>query len=131
MHYCSASFKDNIQMKRRIHKRAESIKLKGEEITEDGTIKRGVVYLPETKPGIGYREMLNKLTAEQKKEYLKKLEEANTVLHFTVDDKKFRLLCGLKELLARKKIVKQMKLVPAIVEEYPTYDAFEVEIDFL
>jgi len=40
-------------------------------------------------------------------------------------------LCGLKELLARKKIVKQMKLVPAIVEEYPTYDAFEVEIDFL
>jgi hypothetical protein len=41
------------------------------------------------------------------------------------------LRCGVKEILARKKLIKQMHLIPAIVEEYPTYDAFEVEIDFL
>ena len=131
IHYCSASFKDNVQMKRRIHKRAESIKLKGEEITDDGTLRRGVVYLPETKPGIKYREMLEKLTHEQKQQYLQKLTHANKDLRFVIDNKKFRLLCGLKELLARKKIIKNLGLIPAIVEEYPTYDAFEVEIDFI
>lgn len=131
IHYCSASFKDNVQMKRRIHKRAESIKLKGEEITEDGTLRRGVAYLPETKPSVRYREMLAKLSDEQKKTYMQKLEQANQTLHFIIDDKKFRLLCGLKELLARKKIIKQRGLIPAIVEEYPTYDACEVEIDFV
>ncbi len=131
IHYCNASFKDTVQMKRRIHKRAESIKRKGEEITNDGTLKRGVAYLLETKPGVGYRELLEKLTDEQKKQYLQKLNEANKHLHFTVDGIKFRLLCGLKELQARKKVIKQHGLIPAIVEEYPTYDAFEVEIDFL
>ena len=131
IHYCNASFKDNVQMKRRIHKRAESIKLKGETITDDGTLIRGVVYLPETKPGVGYRQILETLTQEQKQEYMQKLNEANEKLQFTADDKKFRLLCGIKEILARKKIIKQMNLIPAIVEEYPTYDAFEVEIEFL
>ncbi|MFA6888938.1 MAG: radical SAM protein [Candidatus Woesearchaeota archaeon] len=131
IHYCSASFKDTVQMKRRIYKRAESIKLKGEEITDDGTLIRGVAYLLETKPGIKYREMLQALTNEQKQEYIQKLNNINKNLHFTVDDKKFRLLCGKKEILARKKLIKQMNLIPAIVEEYPTYDAFEVEIDFL
>ncbi len=131
IHYCSASFKDNVQMKRRIHKRAESIKLKGETITDDGTLIRGVVYLPEKKKGIKYREMLETLTEEKKQQYMQKLEQANKILQFTIDDKKYRLLCGKKEILARKKLIKQMCLIPAIVEEYPTYDAFEVEIDFL
>ena len=138
IHYCSSAFKDNIQMRRRIKKRAESIMTTKEEMTEDGTIMKGIVYLKEFVPGVGYKKKLE--AVENKEELLKKLTAARESLlqkkiitDIDIDDKKYRLLCPIREIKRKMcaKAVKEAGYVPAIVEEYPTQDAFEVEVDFL
>ena len=47
------------------------------------------------------------------------------------DPKKNRLLIDKKLVKKHKKMMKQLGLTPSIVAEYPTWDAMEVEIDFL
>ena len=47
------------------------------------------------------------------------------------DPQKNRLLMDKKLVKKHKKMVKQLGLTPSIVAEYPTWDAMEVEIDFL
>ncbi len=135
IHYCSASFKDNIQMRRRLERRAASIKKKYDILTPDGTISHGVIYLNNLVPGIGYNE---KMAAVNKEVVLRQLKEAKYCLEkksyfslLDIDEKKIRILCSERELRRRKENIKRMNLVPAIVEEYPTYDALEVELDFL
>ncbi len=133
IHYCSAQFKDKIQLRRRILKRAESIKKEYEQLTEDGTITKGVIYLKDLVPGIGYKELLKK---QNKKQRVNELELYKTKLlslftNLDIDETKFRLCCSVKELKKNKAKAKKLGLVPAIVEEYPTHDAIEVEIDLL
>lgn len=135
VHYCSASFKDNVQMRRRIQKRAESIKQPYEEITGEGTLRKGVIYLKEYNPHL---TTTNSKTEQEKKVLLKKLmyykailEAEHTFSKIIIDEKKLRLLCSVVEIKQKQATVKKKELVPAIVEEYPTYDALEVEIDFL
>ena len=43
VHYCSSSFKDGVQMKNRLMRRARNIKKEYEEITEDATLILGVI----------------------------------------------------------------------------------------
>ncbi len=43
VHYCSSSFKDGIQMKRRLMRRAKNIRKEYEEITDDATLILGVI----------------------------------------------------------------------------------------
>ncbi len=135
MHYCTAAFKDNVQMRRRIQKRAESIKQPYEEITGEGTLRKGVIYLKEYNPHL---TTANSKTEQEKKMLLKKLMYYKGILDaehilstIVIDEKKLRLLCPVAEIKQKQATVKKKELVPAIVEEYPTYDALEVEIDFL
>lgn len=137
MHYCSASFKDNVQMRRRIQKRAESIKQPYEEITGEGTLRKGVIYLKGYSPQSNTSTNTYK-TGQQKDDILKKLvyykgilEAEHTFSKIIIDEKKLRLVCPVTEIKQKQEILKKKELVPAIVEEYPTYDALEVEIDFL
>ncbi len=138
IHYCSSAFKDNIQMRRRIKKRAESIMTVKEEMTEDGMIRKGIVYLKELVPGVGYKKKLE--AVENKDELIQKLTAARNLLlekkaltDIEIDEKKYRLLCPIREIRRKMcaKAVKDAGYVPAVVEEYPTADAFEVEIDFV
>ncbi len=43
VHYCSSAFKDGIQMRRRLMRRAKNIKKDYEEITEDATLILGII----------------------------------------------------------------------------------------
>ncbi len=43
VHYCSSSFKDGVQMRRRLMRRAKNIKKEYEEITDDATLILGVI----------------------------------------------------------------------------------------
>lgn len=43
VHYCSASFKDGIQMRNRLKRRADNVALRTDVVTADGTIIRGIV----------------------------------------------------------------------------------------
>ena len=136
VHYCTARLKDNVQMRNRIKLRANSIKKRFDKVSEDGTLIRGAIYLNELLPV--NKKRISSLNEKKRKDILKKLTELNTILkkefrinEIIVDKQKLRLLTSEKTIrkLAEQITPKLFKL--AIVEEYPTYDEFEVEIDFI
>ena len=138
IHYCTATLKDKVQMRKRIKLRANSIKKSYDSVSEDGTLIRGIIYLNELAPLGNYKKKINSLKPEKKQKLMAKLKELKSILkkefnieNIETDRKKFRLLASVKTVknLAKKITPKLFKL--AIVEEYPTYDEFEVEIIFL
>ncbi len=137
VHYCTVTLKDKVQMSNRIRRRAKNIKNPYDKISQAGTLIRGVIYLNEFLPKANYRKKLSSISRSRKQSLLKKLNELNSILkkefkiNTEIDKNKLRLLTSEKTVktLSRKIHPKLFKL--AIVEEYPTYDAFEVEIEFL
>lgn len=135
-HYCTAKLKDCVQVKKRLERRAEQVALRFDEKTEDGTLVRGCAYLPEMKPGAGYHQKLKSADSvklisglkEKRKELLTLLKgSAESVV---VDEKKLRLLLDPKLVKKQAKKIRQAGLEPARVEEYPTQDGFEVDVEF-
>lgn len=53
IHFCSSSFKDGVQLRRRLIRRAEHICTDYQAITEDGTLVRGFVYTGDTEAAMG------------------------------------------------------------------------------
>lgn len=139
VHYCSAKLKDKVQMKNRILLRAKNVAKHYESINEDGMIIKAVIYLEDFKPGINYRSNIQEIKSDKKQfdSMIKILNDAKNTLEknkikIEIDDNKFRLITHMKYFKKDKNIefMKKNNLCPAIVEEYPTYDAFEVDINF-
>ena len=112
IHYCSSSFKDSVQLRNRLKRRARSVASKGDAITEEGTLVKGVVE------------------ADHAEEASALLREAYDVpddlMH--MDREKGRLEVApwvLKELEG------ELPFDSFIVEEYPTADRLEVERELL
>jgi pyruvate formate-lyase activating enzyme-like uncharacterized protein len=108
IHYCSSSFKDSVQLRNRLKRRAKSVAWKGDVVTEEGTLLKGVVE------------------GEHSDEAAKLLRETYDVpknlLHW--DKKRGRLEVApwvLRELEG------ELPFDSFIVEEYPTADHLEVE----
>jgi pyruvate formate-lyase activating enzyme-like uncharacterized protein len=113
VHYCSVSFKDGIQLKNRIKRRAINIAKEYDIISEEGTLLKGAIYKSDI-PLIQLYELL-------KNEY-----NVSESLLF-VDKDKNRIEIGLWIL---EKIAKQLTskgYTCYLVEEYPTADRLEVE----
>ncbi|MBI4738916.1 radical SAM protein [Candidatus Woesearchaeota archaeon] len=133
-HFCTAKLKDAVQMTNRLRRRSKRAALPFDERTSEGLLVRGCVYLEELAPGVGYREKLKSADRAMLRKLLDKAKskiKAMVKADIVVDESKPRLLLSPKILKENAKAVKNLGLVPAIVEEYPTVDAFEVEIDFL
>lgn len=135
-HYCTCKLKDKVQLANRILLRAENIKQPFDTLTEDGMITRGALYLPELKPGFGYHEKLSKLAGSEKKKILNKLKSLREDIlkqeelpgrMLLIDEHKLRLITS--PWLAR--IIEAKGLIKAVVTEYPTFDALELEVEFL
>lgn len=136
-HFCTAKLKDAVQMRKRIQLRAKHARLPFDIALSEGTLLRGCAYLPELTPGMSYREKLQKA---DKAAMLHKLEEARERVikalkldgnDVALDSDKLRMILP-QELVKRHAAkLKKLKLAPAIVEEYPTADALEVEVDLL
>jgi pyruvate formate-lyase activating enzyme-like uncharacterized protein len=106
VHYCSSSFKDSIQLRRRLLRRARNAAHPGDIITEDGTLLKGIIEL-RTAEAIGVLE-----------------KEGVPRRLFRMDHARRRLEIApwvLEELAA------QMPAPCYVVEEYPTADRLEVE----
>ena len=105
VHFCSSTFKDGVQLRRRLIRRAEHTARPYQQVTEDGTIVRGYLYADdlakaETRLGeMGVPTDLYEVLDN-------KIEVAPWVLEDIVDDVGYR--CFLSE-------------------QYPTADGLEVE----
>lgn len=154
VHYCTATLKDKVQMAKRIGRRAKNVALPTDIITPHGTLIRGVVYLSEMKPDYGYRKKLKSIPAAKRSGYIKRLNKIMNDLkkdfkiakdEMKVDKNKLRILTStdivemirdkindnLLKNYEDKGILGNKDIFLAIVEEYPTYDGFEVEVEFL
>jgi hypothetical protein len=140
IHFCTVKLKDAVQIAERIKKRSKNAASTLDLVTDEGLLIRGVIYLKETAPSFSYRKMLKEMDPAKRKELIEKLNalQAELVKKYSlkkdaiiVDDYKLRLLTSYKKVKKLAERLKMAGLVPAIVEEYPTKDALEVDIEFL
>jgi pyruvate formate-lyase activating enzyme-like uncharacterized protein len=108
LHYCSSSFKDSIQLRRRIMRRARRTALPSDMVTDDGTLLKGVIETSEvddaiTMLGDEFNVPSNLIHRDEKR---KRLEVAPWIL---------------------QRISAELPYDSFIVEEYPTADHLEVE----
>jgi uncharacterized protein len=113
VHYCSSSFKDGIQLRNRIKRRAKNIAKKGDIITEDGTLLKGVVVSKNKSLNEIYDLLLNVLKIPKK------------YINLDLDKKRVELAVWILE--KNLKFLKENNFECFIVEEYPTADRLEVE----
>lgn len=140
VHYCTVKLKDGVQLFNRIRRRAKNARQPSDIVMGNGILLRGAVYLQELRPEFSYRK---KITAILKNRSMKagitrKLNKTNSKLRkelknndFAVDKNKLRIITSAKNAIRFSSKIKELGLVPAIVEEYPTWDGFEVSIEFL
>lgn len=140
VHYCTATLKDKVQLANRIKRRAKNTAKDYDVINKEGMLIRGAVYLPNLKPGFGYRKRLEKILKNKKirNNIAKKLEIIKNQLKkdfkiknnlIDIDGQKLRILASVKTVSEMSKSKKGLRF--AIVEEYPTWDQTEIDIEFL
>ena len=115
MHYCSSSFKDGVQLKNRIKKRAHNIALPFDCITEEGTILKGIIE-SETPSSLFVIE------AQLKKQY-----GFQTPKDYILNPQKNRIELHIDFIEKIAKNITTPNTRCAIIEEYPTADHLEVE----
>ncbi|MBC7081454.1 MAG: radical SAM protein [Thermoplasmatales archaeon] len=107
LHYCSSSFKDAIQLRKRIERRARNVAKIYEIITEDGTLLKGVIIAEKEK----LDEIRRKFEIDEKlivwDEEKRRIETSPFILEEIVDYLPYKCY---------------------LIEEYPTADRLEVEI---
>lgn len=112
IHYCSCSFKDGIQLRNRIKRRANNVAKKFEIITDDGTILKGIIPVDKK----GFKQLIF---------YLKNVYDISQDLLFYNEEKRqIETAVSILERIAPDLIRK--KILCYIVEEYPTSDSLEV-----
>ncbi|GIU70207.1 MAG: hypothetical protein KatS3mg002_1443 [Candidatus Woesearchaeota archaeon] len=132
VHYCTCKLKDKVQLGERLKKRAVNTSKKFDIITYDGTLLRGAIYLE--KPGFNYKKNLE--SVKNKDLILKRLISIREQMIkdysipkslIEVDPHKLRIITNIGIVNMLVKDLKLKKLIPAIVEQYPTYDQMELK----
>ncbi|MBU4242187.1 MAG: radical SAM protein [Nanoarchaeota archaeon] len=137
VHYCTVTLKDKVQLINRLKRRAKNVKSKFDYMTKEGTLVRGAIYITGFTPDLAYSK-LDKL--KNKSEVISKLKILKNKLMkefnipkelIEIDSKKLRLLTNVKVVSELKFELKKKKLYPAIVEELPSHDQFEIECEMV
>jgi pyruvate formate-lyase activating enzyme-like uncharacterized protein len=115
VHYCTAKLKDKVQLGERIKRRAKNVKKKYDIVDEEGLLIRGAIYCKDL--------------AKIRKELMREFDIPSDLIE--IDQGKNRLLTGAWIVDELKQELKKKGLKIAIVKEYPTYDRFEVEVDYI
>jgi len=140
VHYCTCKLKDGVQLRERLKLRANNTKKIFDIVSEDGTFIRGVIYLNTLRPSFGYKTVLNNLFPVERERLLKELNSSRNDLikefgipgnMIIVDEQKLRLITNVGVVQKLSKQLHSKGLVPAIVEQYPTWDQMEVDVEFL
>jgi len=113
-HYCSVSFKDGVQLKNRIKRRARSIAKPYDVITDDGTLLKGVI--------------IHRSIVKLRSLHVKLIKEYSIPKRFVFFNKtQRRLETGGWILEEISDDVKKQGYECYLIEEYPTEDKLEVE----
>lgn len=131
IHYCSSKLKDAVQLSNRIKKRAKNIKEKFDIVTSEGLLIRGVVKLGKSKDSLEKAKAKIGLKVLKNQRFLGHQNKKQNFDEIKIDKKKNRLLLSKKNVIKFAKKIKKLGYTPCIVEEYPTWDGLEVEIEFL
>jgi hypothetical protein len=115
VHYCTTKLKDRVQLRKRIMLRVKNVKKDYDLVTGDGMLFRGVIYCKHPKKVM--------------KELMKEYEIPKSLIEF--DKRKNRILTASWIVYELRTDLKKKGLTIALVEEYPTYDQLEVEINYL
>ncbi|MHB1493055.1 MAG: radical SAM protein [Thermoplasmataceae archaeon] len=107
VHYCSAAFKDGVQLKNRLKRRAKNAARSIDVVTKDGTIIKGIV---EGANIYEIREELIRLGVNQLDIHINPVKKRVEIPPWIMEDLKGKIDYDLYE-----------------IEEYPTWDAIEVE----
>jgi pyruvate formate-lyase activating enzyme-like uncharacterized protein len=108
LHYCSSSFKDATQLRKRIMRRAKNVSTPLDVITEDGTFVRGVIECQSPKKTVI--------------DIIKRFEIPTELIRFDGEKNRVEIAAWILE-----KIYRDVEGRSFIVEEYPTADRLEVE----
>jgi len=108
IHYCSSAFKDGIQLRRRIARRAKNVRKPHELLTQDSTLVKGVIET--SRP----RQTANMLS--------RRFDVPEDLMWIDREKKRLEVAPWVLE-----EIASEMDLPSFIVEEYPTADRLEVE----
>lgn len=108
IHYCSSSFKDGIQLRRRLIRKAEGTAKEYDVVTEEGTLLKGILYADDLHKAADFLEKEYGVPPELifVDEERNRMETAAWVLEELADSLPYRCY---------------------ITEEYPTADRLEVE----
>jgi len=113
VHYCSSSFKDGIQLRNRIKRRAKNVAKKYEIITKDGTLLKGII--------LSKNVSLNKIYSLLIKHF--------NIKHSDISKNNEKNLIEIAPWILEKisSKLKKQGFECYIIEQYPTADALEVE----
>ncbi|MCF7872057.1 radical SAM protein [Candidatus Woesearchaeota archaeon] len=137
VHFCTGKLKDSVQVGNRLKRRAKNAKKTFDFVTSEGLLIRGVAYYSGLEPGFDFKKRILEANrfkvvyelSNMKSELLKSydLKEEDIFL----DELHLRLCMSTELCEDLCEDLKALGLVPALVEEYPTVDAFSVEVEFL
>ena len=108
LHYCSSRFKDGVQLKRRIKRRAKNTKKESDVITEEGLFIKGIVECDDL--GGVYEQLKEKFKIPGELIHIDKEKDRIEIAPWILED-----------------IHEDIYYPCFIVEEYPTADRLEVE----
>ena len=140
VHYCTLKLKDKVQLGNRIKRRAKNAAKDYDITTKEGLFIRGAVYLPDLYPSFNYQKKVERQSRGHRKSYLNKLKRIINRMRkeyqipgnlISLDKQRMRVLTGAWILEDIAPELKEDGLKPAIVEEYPTWDALCVDLRFL
>jgi len=113
-HYCSSQYKDATQFRNRLIRAAQNIHKQYEKVTKDGLLLKGTIIPPRNTKLPQFR---NKL--------LKKFSISETYLQ--IDPEKHRLETS--ESIARRLAKQKHDFKISVVQEFPTCDRYEAEVE--
>jgi pyruvate formate-lyase activating enzyme-like uncharacterized protein len=141
IHLCTASLKDGFQLRNRMLNKARNVCLKSDKISSDGMLLRGAIFPKRVSPKTFLKRDIEGLDGSQKREILLELEgiKERVTKKFGVeseqiflDEKRLRLICSISFARANASKIKNLfECDVCLIEEYPTFDGFEVEVEFL
>lgn len=122
IHYCSSSYKDAVQLKNRLGRRAKNVAHKYDVLTEENTLVRGIIEIGAA--GLKDKKEARRMLAGARAKLAQEFRLQKSLIGIDEEKSRIEIAPWILEKIAPK-LDKAWRCF--IVEEYPTADRLEVE----